>query len=314
MSILERSKYPNVSFVKSTKDIFQALDKLSIQPRVKTTSQSTSAAKDLYTVWRSTSDSDYLFLYDKGPSATFDVAAEVWENKAPYQLNAWTGQQEAIAVCQRLSPDTKDGISVVVADAQEASLTLSNGRTKRIPALKDSEKKKLLNVDIGKWNLTLESWVPGPDETKSTSAKKMLHLGTQTTLQPWSQIPVVQNASGVGTYTANFQLRIPSKDTITVLQFGPVLNTMRAWINGTQLQAIDIFDPQIDISSFLVSGSNLIRIEVASTLFNAVKARVDYVKTNGVGPAAPPLYTAMDWQQHGLVGPVIVKSLRRVDL
>jgi hypothetical protein len=103
MSILERSKYPNVSFVKSTKDIFQALDKLSIQPRVKTTSQSTSAAKDLYTVWRSTSDSDYLFLYDKGPSATFDVAAEVWENKAPYQLNAWTGQQEAIAVCQRLS-------------------------------------------------------------------------------------------------------------------------------------------------------------------------------------------------------------------
>ncbi|KAH7471474.1 hypothetical protein FOMA001_g13049 [Fusarium oxysporum f. sp. matthiolae] len=212
------------------------------------------------------------------------------------------------------SPDTKDGISVVVADAQEASLTLSNGRTKRIPALKDSEKKKLLNVDIGKWNLTLESWVPGPDETKSTSAKKMLHLGTQTTLQPWSQIPVVQNASGVGTYTANFQLRIPSKDTITVLQFGPVLNTMRAWINGTQLPAIDIFDPQIDISSVLVSGSNLIRIEVASTLFNAVKARVDYVKTNGVGPAAPPLYTAMDWQQHGLVGPVMVKSLRRVDL
>lgn len=77
MSILERSKYPNVSFVKSTKDIFQALDKLSIQPRVKTTSQSTSAAKDLYTMWRSTSGSDYLFLYDKGPSATFDVAAEV---------------------------------------------------------------------------------------------------------------------------------------------------------------------------------------------------------------------------------------------
>ncbi|KNB16675.1 hypothetical protein FOXG_15003 [Fusarium oxysporum f. sp. lycopersici 4287] len=77
MSILERSKYPNVSFVTSTKDIFQALDKLSIQPRVKTTSQSTSAAKDLYTMWRSTSGSDYLFLYDKGPSATFDVAAEV---------------------------------------------------------------------------------------------------------------------------------------------------------------------------------------------------------------------------------------------
>ncbi|KAJ0131592.1 Uncharacterized protein HZ326_25318 [Fusarium oxysporum f. sp. albedinis] len=73
----------------------------------------------------------------------------------------------------------------------------------------------------------------------------MLHLGTQTTLQPWSQIPVNR---------------------------------------------------------------------VASTLFNAVKARVDYVKTNGVGPAAPPLYTAMDWQHHGLVGPVMVKSLRRDDL
>ncbi|KLP00038.1 Uncharacterized protein Y057_8592 [Fusarium fujikuroi] len=209
--------------------------------------------------------------------------------------------------------DGKEGISVILGDYNAASLTLSNGQTKKIPTASGSEKKNALNTDIGNWNLTLESWVPGPDEAKSASVKNVMKLGTQTTLKPWSEISGAQNVSGVGTYTATFNVtRVPSKDSVTVLQFGPVLNTIRAWVNDKQLPAIDIYDAQVDVSDYLVKGTNKIRVQVASTLFNAVKARVDYVKANGIGPAAPILYTSADWQKHGLVGPVSIKSLRRV--
>lgn len=349
---LQGSKHSNVAFIKSSNDLLDALDKLSVQPRVKTGSE---AAGNLYTVWRSDKGSDYLVLVNQGSPATFEITAEVEQGKAPYRLNAWTGQQAAMASFKRSSGKVTfevslkqdqtaiiafingksktsivsqsenvvytsynsagDGLTVVLGDTKAASLTLSNGQTKKVPAMSSTDKKKLLNIDISNWNLTLESWVPGPDETKSTSVKKSMNLGIQKTLKPWSEISGAQNVSGVGTYTATFQVpQVPSKDAIAVLQFGPVLNTIQAWVNDKQLPAIDIYDAQVDVSDYLVSGSNTIRVEVASTLFNAVKARVNYVKANGIGPAAPALYTSADWQKHGLVGPVSLKSLRKVTL
>ncbi|ENH75763.1 hypothetical protein FOC1_g10003928 [Fusarium oxysporum f. sp. cubense race 1] len=353
ISKLKRSKYSNIAFIKSADDVLNALGKLSVKPRVTTGSD---AAKNLYTVWRSDKGSDYLLLFNQGSSSTFEITAEVEQGKIPYKLNAWTGQQVAMASFKRssgkvtfqvslkegqtaivaftsgksktsivtqsenvidasYSSDGKDGIFVLLGDTQAASLTLSNGKTKKIPVASSSDKKNALNIDIGNWNLTLESWVPGPDETKSASVKKVMKLGTQKLLQPWSEISGAQNVSGVGTYTATFQVpRVTSKDSIAVLQLGPVLNTIRAWVNEKQLPAIDIYDAQIDVSDYLVAGTNTIRVEVASTLFNAVKARVDYVKANGVGPAATALYTFADWQKHGLIGPVSIKSLRKVSL
>ncbi|KAF5536603.1 hypothetical protein FNAPI_11712 [Fusarium napiforme] len=306
MSKLKGSKYFNIAFIKSADDLLKTLDKLSVKPRVMTRSD---AVKNLYT----------------GSPATFDITAEVDQSKVPYKLNAWTGQQVAMASFKRslgkisfqvslkegqtaniafasgkskasivsqsgnvidasYGSDGKEGISVLLGDDRAASLTLSNGQTKRIPAASSSNKKNALNIDIANWNLSLESWVPGPDEAKSASVKKVMKLGTQKILKPWSEIPGAQNVP-----------RVPSKDSIAVLQFGPVLNTIRAWVNDKQLPAIDIYDPQVDVLDYLVKGSNTIRVEVSSTLFNSVKARVDYVKANGVGPAAPALYTSADW-------------------
>ncbi|EKJ72346.1 hypothetical protein FPSE_07466 [Fusarium pseudograminearum CS3096] len=349
---LQGSNHSNVVFIKSSDSLLDALDRLSVQPRVKTGSEAT---RNLYTVLRSDNGSDYLFLVNQGSSATFEITAEVEQGKVPYRLNAWTGQQVAMASFKRSSgkvtfevslkrdqtaivaftsgksktsiisqsknvvdasyDSTGDDLIVVLKDTKAASLTLSNGQTKNIPAMSSTDKKQLLNIDISNWNLTLESWVPGPDETKSASVKKTMDLGIQKTLKPWSEIPGAQNVSGVGTYTTTFQVpRVPVKDSIAVLQFGPVLNTIQAWVNDKQLPVIDIYDAQVDVSDYLVSGSNTIRVEVASTLFNAVKARVNYVKANGIGPAAPALYTSADWQKHGLVGPVSLKSLRKVTL
>ncbi|KAG5808664.1 hypothetical protein H9Q74_011967 [Fusarium xylarioides] len=353
ISKLKGSKYSNIAFIKSADDLLKTLDKLSVKPRVATGSDAAKDLYTVWRSDKG-SDYVFLFNQGSSSTFWITAEVEqgkvpyrldAWTGKqvamasfkrslgkVSFQVTLKEGQTAIVAftngksktsivsqpenvITASYGSDGKEGISVILGDAKEASLTLSNGQTKKIPAANSSDKKHALNIDIGNWDLSLESWVPGPDEAKSASVKKVMKLGTQKTLKPWSEISGAQNVSGVGTYTATFQVpRVPSKYSIAVLHFGPVLNTIRAWVNDKQLPAIDIYDAQVDVSDYLVKGSNTIRVEVASTLFNAVKARVDNVKANGIGPAAPVLYTSADWQKHGLIGPVSIKSLRKVSL
>jgi hypothetical protein len=144
----------------------------------------------------------------------------------------------------------------------------------------------------------------------------MIALGSQTTLRPWSDIPAVQNVSGVGSYTATFKVprpcALPKEEMMVVMDFGTVYNTMQVWINGNKLPAINAFDAKLDVTDFLTSGTNTIEVETTSTLFNAVKGRLNYVKTNNAGPQVPIFYTAVPNQPHGLVGPVELKIFRKV--
>lgn len=353
ISKLKASKYSTIVFVKSADHLLNALGKLSVKPRVTmgsdaakdlyTVWRSDKGSEYLLLVNKGSSATfEITAEVDQGRvpykldawtgKQTAMASFKRSSGKISFQISLEQGQTAIIAFTSGKSKtsivsqsdnvfhtsygsDGKEGISVILGDYNAASLTLSNGQTKKIPAASGREKKNALNIDIGNWNLTLESWVPGPDEAKSASVKKVMKLGTQAALNPWSEISGAQNVSGVGTYTATFNVtRVPSKDSTTVLQFGPVLNTIRAWVNDKQLPAIDIYDAQVDVSDYLVKGTNKIRVQVASTLFNAVKARVDYVKANGIGPAAPILYTSTDWQKHGLIGPVSIKSLRKVSL
>lgn len=369
MSGLASAGYPNLKFIASSDLLSEALDGLSVKPRVQVAALAGSA-DDLHMVWRSDGPVSYLFLYNRGPSAIFNVSVEASDDVAPNQLDAWTGTQEAVAIYSRSAGrlhlqvslrqsqttiltfgaaagaprdhilshsqnvvgaryGSDDKISVVVDDAAAGSVTLSDGSSKPIPALAQANNNTtttLPAIEVGPWNLTLQSWVPGSDVSKSESVKQTLDLGPQGVLVPWSEMPAMQNVSGVGIYTATFerpggpsqQLPGSGEDAVTVIEFGPVLNTLRAWINGRQLPAVDVFGgAPVDISQYLVApggGPNSIRVEVASTLFNAVKARVDFVKTNGVGPNMPQFYTAAPWQPHGLVGPVRVRTLRKVTL
>jgi hypothetical protein len=262
ISNLASAGYSNVKFIQPSDSLLEALDTLSVKPRVQVSSSPSSAAKDLYTVWRSDQSSDYLFLYNKGPSATYNITVEADEDKIPHQLNTWTGEQEAIAMYGRssgsinvqlslqkhqtviiafgpgapqahaisqsdnvakVSYGSGKQISVLVDDPHAASLTLSDGHTQSIPPLTGNMSATLPETEIGPWNLTLESWVPGPDESKSESAKQLLYLGLQTALLPWSEISEAKNVSGVGIYTATFALRklcdLEREETIVVILF-----------------------------------------------------------------------------------------------
>ncbi|WP_300266688.1 glycosyl hydrolase [Microbacterium sp.] len=140
---------------------------------------------------------------------------------------------------------------------------------------------------LSAWDLTVESWTKG--DTPAQSAKSTIEVGEVDALAPWNEIPGLETVSGIGTYTATYNLDEGWKDGVGAsLDLGAVNDTYRIAVNGETISA-NQNDPAIDIGEFLVAGSNEITVEVASTLFNAWIAE-----------------TSMDKQQsqYGLLGPV----------
>lgn len=97
------------------------------------------------------------------------------------------------------------------------------------------------------------------------------------------------------------------------LSFGPVSNTIRAWVNERQLPPLDLIAATADVTEYLVNGRNSVRVEVTSSLFNAVKARgPEALKSASLGPRNPDLITGPDFDEFGLVGPFVGQVFRRV--
>jgi hypothetical protein len=203
------------------------------------------------------------------------------------------------------------GILEAVVDGNaEATVLLSDGKVVKVPR----PIRPSLNLTLGPWNLTVESYIP---PTLNSSVR-----GTITTtpviqlaeLSPWTSIPSLKNISGVGTYITTFQLSIsssPLSSPAVLLHLGQVLNTIRAWVNSRQVSVIDSSDPVVDISDLVVPGENTVRIEVTSTLFNAVKARLTSLRSVGMSPNKQEYYTKVNYTAYGLIGPVVVEVLDR---
>ncbi|CAK7232839.1 hypothetical protein SCUCBS95973_008393 [Sporothrix curviconia] len=167
------------------------------------------------------------------------------------------------------------------------------------------------DLRIGPWNLSVESYA-GPDQltTASVDANRTVIAIPEllTTLRPWSQIPGLEHLSGVGTYAATFALpglfERPHANSTT--------NATAAANSSTTLS-----DPPYtvrDITSLLRAGgadqTKEIRIEAASTIFNAVKARAA-----DLGVRVPRYYGADDaWTENELVGEVVVRRSRLVEV
>lgn len=204
-----------------------------------------------------------------------------------------------------------------IKDGDMANLSRSDGKHLRIKGQKCAAAVPR-PVHLNHWNLTVESWVPEiMEEGNSRTVKEPINLGLQDGLRNWTAIDEVRNVSGVGIYTTTFSLPEGffrgSRTSAVILSFGPVLNTIRAWVNGKRLPAIDTSNAEVDISDYLAVGgdNNSLRVEVSSNLFNAVKARSDLLSTFGESPLFPAVYDVSDFQPFGLVGPVTLRPLRK---
>ncbi|KAI1843421.1 hypothetical protein JX265_013303 [Neoarthrinium moseri] len=314
-----------------------------------------SNASGLYTFWTSDTEhkSEYVYLYNTGADAIFNVTFTVPCDTKPVVLNAWNGEQIPIALYEATShgittevrlkanqttivafqpmqgttpaalhavarsPNveairlTDSGcLEAWVSNFSEAWVTLSNGIRATLlgPNITDEGVKAL-----GPWDLVVEAYGPSANNDTLEGVVTTINVGTLEDLRPWTKIAGIQNASGIGTYSSRFRLSKDSKEAV-IISFGPVLNTLRAWVNGKQVPPIDPANPVVDISKFVVDGDNSIEVAVTTTLFNAVKANVDRIFSIGYGPQSPTYYTGEDWQDFGLIGPVELRILRKIPI
>lgn len=198
----------------------------------------------------------------------------------------------------------------LVNDDQNATVILEGVQTKNLPAgLMPSA------INLTDWRLTIDSYepveAPGNGSTITATKIRSIDVGQLDILEPWTQIGSLHNISGVGTYRTEFEWPQSQENIAVYLSFGPVLNTLRAWVNGKLVPPVDIADAFADVTDMVQPGGNNLSIEVSSTLFNAVKARRDGTHCLGESPANVSAFDG-DWRPFGLVGPVVLEPRRKV--
>lgn len=211
---------------------------------------------------------------------------------------------------------------------QSPTISLSNGTNVTLESSSSSTALPA-SFDLGPWNLTVQDWLPNPDPWNNYSSVFSYHYFILDELIPWYNISGLQNVSGVGTYEAEFAWP-PSSSTNTSTAAadgayldlsGPLLNTLRIYINDQWTGPVDVTNPIVDIGPFLLtslSASNsstnnesakkqTVRIETPSTLRNRL------IQVNVTQSWEQAKYSkTYGGQPYGLVNPVRVVPYREV--
>lgn len=256
------------------------------------------------------------------------VTQDVWltaadRSSVPHLLDAWTGTVTPVAAYERdgdrvrvtvdllpgqsavvaltpasrgdrtpavvasTAPVRRDGSRVVLraATAGAHTATLASGRVVRTSV--DRVREAVVPTS---WELAVEDWQPGSSATQTV---RPVRRTTLTTLAPWSQLPGLEDVSGIGRYRTVVDL---GRDWTTgdgaVLELGEVNDTFRVTVNGHRLPPSDVLDTTVDLGDRLRRGRNVIEVEVASTLLNRLRT------------VTPEVYGVATRQSYGLLGPV----------
>ncbi|PQE23273.1 secreted protein [Rutstroemia sp. NJR-2017a BVV2] len=346
--LIERivSLYDNVQVIPDASCLATALRNASVTPRVSFNTAPTS----WYSVWRKSDHNgeDYIYLYNEGNTTTTQVGFEVKSGRIPYFLDAWTGEKSP--VLQYTQSESRITIPVTLRANQSRIYMFSSRNSSSAPAvhvvsstggvnslhmygngsvearaigpvtlsLSDgrmitSNSSAIPAANIALWDLSVNSYFPSSPNSTATSFKKINYA--QQLLKPWSQIAGLEDVSGVGEYNSTFNFSHDPEQVGASISFGPIKDTLRAWVNGQMIPPVDVTEQTADITHFVRQGSNTVRIVVTSTLFNAVKVRANSTMMVGTSAAASnSLYQTAPWADFGMVGPVKVQPLQRVQL
>ncbi|WP_237104674.1 glycosyl hydrolase [Nonomuraea sp. MG754425] len=312
---------PSVRMVATAAEVPGALAALGVRPDVRYATPST-----LLTMRRVAGRVDYYYLCNgkhqenpKPPVTAIDhevTLARTAPDGVPYLLDPWTGRAERIArYAEEAGGDLRlrvalqpgqarivaigrpglfgvpaagrahavttdadlvrfDGEHLVVraGSAGVRTTTLSDGRavTAEIGPLPSP-------VEPGSWRLTVQD--RGPEG--------FVRSVTLDRLVPWSEIPELADASGVGTYTT-----VVTVEGAAYLELGEVTDTCRVRVNGRRLDPVDQLHPVVDLGPHLRRGENTIQVEVATPLGNRLRV------------SDPAVYGGLARRPYGLLGPV----------
>jgi hypothetical protein len=171
---------------------------------------------------------------------------------------------------------------------------LSNGRKVRLTI---DAVPPPIDLTHAKWHLSAEDWQPANlyattfGASAAQTKKDRIELDLDG-LKPWPEVPALENASGLGTYSTSFDLPFTwTAANGAMLSLGEVFDTFTLTVNGRTI-SIDQIGAESDIAAYLKAGRNTIAVRVATTLNNQL-AKIDSdVANRGLV------------QPYGLVGPV----------
>lgn len=331
----------NIHYVSTNDKLPTALQRAGIMPRVQTHAVNSS----VLSVYRTEPESgiDYIWLFNNAATAASSFTTDVCvnEDRLPFSLNAWTGTSRRIA---RYSfSDNRLRIPLTLQPYETAIVALKPLAVERPPwvvystdlveainynrdgklvaslkgpavvAINGTENRTLSAAvpsptELVHWDLEIHDWRAIPNDTRTIEPQILVHKFANQSLLPWKDIsPELEAVSGIGIYSAKFA--VPNVNGIGgLLSVGPIFHTLRAWVNGHQLDPFGADGVKVDITPYIRrDGNNTIRIEVSTTLYNRLKADVDAIWQMGTPLSVlAPTYADGESQAYGLLGPVAI--------
>ncbi|WP_326565655.1 glycosyl hydrolase [Amycolatopsis rhabdoformis] len=267
----KRGDYNNAPIDAATATTTINVDAVGKPYRINTWSSRVEALA-LYT----TSGGRTSFDLTLAPGETTVIAIDL-KTKAAAPLRSTTAPQGVV---------TTDGVALLATESGRYTARLADGSTvsKQISVPAD------VNLTDAQWNVVLSSWTPGEKKTLTearagyttkevyfTTKKTDIAVG-KTPLVAWKDMTFTAQdpatVSGVGTYSTTFRLPGSWNATngayLTIDSTGGAL--AQIWVNGHKITGYDFIAGRIDVSPALKAGTNTVRIEVASTLRNQMRA------------------------------------------
>ncbi|KAI8267686.1 hypothetical protein K4K58_007307 [Colletotrichum sp. SAR11_239] len=200
-----------------------------------------------------------------------------------------------------------------------ATVTLATGQTLTFTASQLPEA-----TDLDAWNITVNDWRSDNDFFSMETAITP-HQFPDIRLSPWKDMDPVNlgDTSGTADYETTF--RTPFSSVVgqrlgARLHLGAITDAAILWVNGDKV----IFDVNsspdvvVDITKYLnpAGADNVVKVEVASTLYNRVRAEQGSIMTFGVAAsvAGASFFKANPAKEYGLKGPVLVQWVEIVDV
>jgi glycosyl hydrolase family 106( putative alpha-L-rhamnosidase) len=277
--IAELLAQPSVRNVADRPGIPGALTDLGIRPDVEYAQRS-----PLLNAHRTDDGVDYYYLCNGSTTATVDHAVALaagGRDPAPYRLDAWTGRIERIDEYERVDGRLRIPVTLKPGDSTIVAIARRSWHPGR-PAIDPIPTP----IPLERWRLEVEDWRPGGSPTETV---KIRHVVALDALKPWTEIPGLEDVSGIGRYRTTVEL---GRAHGAYLDLGEVLDTFRVTINGRRLPPANQVSAVVDAGPHLRPGTNTIEVEVATPLGNRLRV------------SDPGVYGVLRRQAYGLIGPV----------
>jgi hypothetical protein len=256
---------------------------------------------------------DYYFLYNEGmvsppneptnlfepaEGKPFDQEIRLEGEGKPYLMDAWTGKITPIDNYVSSNGGVSFHLNIAPDDAALVAVSATGFSGAAADAVARNAGAAAAPIDLtnGKWHLSVQDWKPAnPYSTTGVTAAETTKETVQVDiegLKSWPNIPALKDVSGVGTYTASFELPSGWKGG-ALLKLGEVFDSFTLAVNGKNVPVNQI-SAAVEVGPYLHAGSNSIEVRVATTLNNRLSSLDPDVAKRGL------------IQAYGLIGPVVL--------